>query len=363
LPLPARPTFTAISEGPVSVPLRATVSASPTPSRSAAAPTRCPIQTEFATGGVSADRGQAASLELENDDHRVLVSATDDRCVTGRLDGWVILADDESDVTGLGSGAHMTIADSIDGHVRRAEVWRVTGLSVAGGRSVAPAEPLYVIDGVIVDGLPVGSPRVSTSSGYPVLGYTNVNVGDSAKLKDSPGYWIMQQDNTADTMRSPASQGAASATVEYLPVGPRSGPGGDSSESVGVESNSVGGAIVLQYSVDGQGRPWTEGSDWFRTTLSELVRETGYNAQSRVATLRAQGGVPAVLAEIRQVRSEIGLRAYFNALFATGTLSPEDAARAASVAQSALTNASDRDRIVAQLKAMAGPSLHLGNIF
>jgi hypothetical protein len=245
------------------------------------------------------------------------------------------------------------IADSVDGHARRVVVSRVTVVSSSHEQSSlakkllyappAPNEPLYVIDGVIVEPVSVdGRPQVSTSSGYPMI-VTEINPDDIEKLntKDQTGFWISSVHATGE------------GTEPERVV----------SDSVGLELNSVGGVIAYQYFVDGRSRSWSEGADWFRTTLAELVRETGYNAQRRVATLRAQGGVPAVLDEIRRVRSDVGLRAYFDGLLASGTLSPDDAARAATVAQSTLTNASDRDRIVAHLKAMAGPSFHLGNMF
>ena len=379
--VPAAPLLTPhpTSDGPASMPVTAVASASPAPTQSVAASTRCPVQTEFAHGGVSADRGEVASLELEHDDHRVLLTASDGRCVTGRLDGWVILSDDESQVTGLGSGAHLTIADSVDGHARRVVVSRVSVVSRSHDQAglanmllhVPTAakerlnEPLYVVDGVVVEPVPGdpvrgqaqspgfypvdpgvivdGQPQVSTSSGYPMI-VTDINPDDIEKLKDESGnLWIVQQDNGESRVET------GSKTID--------------SDSVGVELNSVGGVIAYQYFVDGRPRSWAEGADWFRTTLAELVRETGYNAQSRVATLRGQGGVPAVLDEIRRVRSDVGVRAYFDALIASGSLSADDVTQAITVAKSTLTDQSDRDRIIAQLKPTAGPSFHLGNVF
>ena len=64
---------------------------------------------------------------------------------------------------------------------------------------------------------------------------------------------------------------------------------------------------------------------WFAQFLPQVLREAGINVPERVARLRAQGGVPAVLKEISQIRSSGAKRAHYEALLKGPPLSPEDA--------------------------------------
>jgi len=110
-------------------------------------------------------------------------------------------------------------------------------------------------------------------------------------------------------------------------------------------------AVEHHYFVDGRERPWEEGQAWYAATLSELVRETAYDAGARVARLRAAQGVAGVLAEIRTLRNGHARRDYFDALLNSGSLSAVEARTALDLANSSLTTGDDRDRIVARLRA------------
>ncbi len=276
---------------------------------------RCPVNEDFVHGGVSADGGRPGALEAEHGDRRILVLADDGRCVSGRIDGQVVLNGDASDVSGLGAGGQVVVIDAKDGHTRRAEV-TLEGANPKPGY-YALGEPLYVIDGVIVEG----------------------TTGDADKKK----LGIIQQNNIDQTM---AASGGARRMLDF------------------------------HYSVDGQPRPWDEGRDWFHSTLAQLVRESAYDVRNRVIQLWSHGGVPTVLEEIRRIRSEMGVRAYFDALLdvsSGGTLittrredadveatirarlSPDEAKQAAELARSMLPVSPDRDRIISALLASSNP--------
>ncbi len=272
---------------------------------------RCPVDEDFVHGGVSADGGRPAALEAEHGDRRILVLADDGRCVSGKIDGQVVLSQDASDVTGLGVGSQVIVVDAKDGHTRRAEV-AVESANTKPGYYVFGA-PMYVIDGVLVE--------------------------DTTADADTKKLWILQQNNIDQTL---AASGLPRRRLEF------------------------------RYFVDGQPRPWDEGRDWFHTTLAQLVRESAYNVRGRVIQLWSHGGVPAVFEEIRRIRSEMGVRAYFDALLdisSGGTLittrrddadveatiqarlAPDEAKQAAELVRSMLPASGDRDRIISGLLA------------
>ncbi len=326
---------------------------------------RCPVDAEFIHGGVSADGGRPAALEAEHDDHRILVLADDGRCVSGRIDGQVALSSDASDVSGLGVRGRLTITEETDGHSRRAEVVVAStdaepkpGYYIFG--QPAATAPMYVIDGTIVnddnsvnrvsDVNPDDIEKLKNAPGSPKDG-SKASPRDTSPTVDTTKLWIIQRNNIDATI------GASVDKSSGYPM---------------VTNGSVRGRslVAFRYSVDGQPRSWGDGRDWFHSTLAQLVRETGYNARDRVVQLRLHGGVPAVLDEIRHVRSEMGTRAYFDALVyisgdgpnkliygqdqaAYARLSPDDAKQAADLAKSMLPPSADRDRIVSELGGTA----------
>jgi hypothetical protein len=68
-----------------------------------------------------------------------------------------------------------------------------------------------------------------------------------------------------------------------------------------------------RWSVGGEERPFDqEARRWLAEVLPEVFRSTGLQAPERVARLLAKGGVPAVLAEIRQMSSDHVQGLYFD---------------------------------------------------
>jgi hypothetical protein len=86
------------------------------------------------------------------------------------------------------------------------------------------------------------------------------------------------------------------------------------------EAREQNGTITRKYSVNGKALSDEEGRAWLKTFLPDLVRESGFNADRRVARLLAYGGPAAVLADISQTRSDHAKSVYFRELFKQKTL-------------------------------------------
>ena len=86
------------------------------------------------------------------------------------------------------------------------------------------------------------------------------------------------------------------------------------------------GSLSYTATVDGRTVPFDGAMEaWFARFLPQVLREASINVPERVARLRAQGGVPAVLKEITEIRSSSAKRAHYEALLKGPPMSPEDA--------------------------------------
>ena len=96
-----------------------------------------------------------------------------------------------------------------------------------------------------------------------------------------------------------------------------------------IEFERDGDAVERRYFVDGDERPLdADGRAWLARVIPVLLRESGYDAEARVARLRARGGNGAVLAEIDAIRGDYARRAYLVALAESARLAPSELARA-----------------------------------
>jgi hypothetical protein len=87
-----------------------------------------------------------------------------------------------------------------------------------------------------------------------------------------------------------------------------------------------GGEPRYRFTVDGDDRPLdAAGRGWLAEVLPEVLRATGLQAPERVARLLSEGGVPAVLAEIRLMTSDRVQGLYFDQVLHQRRLSPADA--------------------------------------
>ena len=82
-----------------------------------------------------------------------------------------------------------------------------------------------------------------------------------------------------------------------------------------VEFSKADGAIKRRYVVDGKDQPFgPEAKEFLKRVLPHIMRESGYDAERRVARIKAKGGVEAVLAEIDLIRGSYAARVYVGAL-------------------------------------------------
>jgi hypothetical protein len=131
-----------------------------------------------------------------------------------------------------------------------------------------------------------------------------------------------------------------------------------SDRSVAVTSGSDGS---LSYSavVDGRAVPFDGAMrGWLSGLLPEVLREAAINVPERVARLRAQGGVPAVLKEISQIHSSYAKRAHYEELIKKGpALSSADAERVAQQVGTDLTSSGDLSAVLQILPKSATQSV------
>ena len=93
---------------------------------------------------------------------------------------------------------------------------------------------------------------------------------------------------------------------------------------------------------------------WVGRVLPEVLREAGINVPERVARLRAQGGVPAVLEAIARIHSSGSKRLHYEELIKKGApLSASDAERIAEQAGRDLTSSGDLSSVIQMLPRSA----------
>jgi hypothetical protein len=102
---------------------------------------------------------------------------------------------------------------------------------------------------------------------------------------------------------------------------------------------------------------------WLEQLLPTVLREMAVNVPARVARLRAQGGVPAVLQEIARIRSSGSKRAHYEELIKKGpTLSDADVERILTQVGRDLTSSGDLASVIQMLprKAIQSPGARRG---
>ncbi len=111
------------------------------------------------------------------------------------------------------------------------------------------------------------------------------------------------------------------------------------------------GSISYTATVDGKPVPFDATMQaWLAKFLPQFLREAGLNVPERVARLRAQGGVAAVLREIAQMRSSGAKASHYEELIkSTPTLSSADLVKITQQVPRDLTSSGDLSRILQML--------------
>lgn len=128
--------------------------------------------------------------------------------------------------------------------------------------------------------------------------------------------------------------------------------GADRSVSV---TSTGDGSLSYAAIVDGRTVAFDGGLQaWLGGFLPEIVRESGIDVPERVARIRAQGGVPAVLREVSQIHSTATKRAYYEELLKGAPLSGSDADNvAAQVSKDFSASSGDLSSVLQQLPRTA----------
>ena len=115
------------------------------------------------------------------------------------------------------------------------------------------------------------------------------------------------------------------------------------------------GSLSYAAMIDGRTAPFDAAmQSWLSHLLPEVLREAGINVPARVARLRAQGGVPAVLQEIGRIHSSGAKAAHYEELIKNGpTLSAADAEKVARQVARDLTSSGDLSRVLQMLPRSA----------
>jgi beta-lactamase regulating signal transducer with metallopeptidase domain len=110
------------------------------------------------------------------------------------------------------------------------------------------------------------------------------------------------------------------------------------------------GSLSYTASANGRAVPFDETMvAWLSRLLPEILREAAINVPDRVARLRAQGGVPAVLQDISRIRSSSAKRAHYEELLKS-PMNAGDAERVTTqVAQDLGGNSGDLSSVLQQL--------------
>ncbi|HSU15787.1 hypothetical protein [Longimicrobium sp.] len=117
-----------------------------------------------------------------------------------------------------------------------------------------------------------------------------------------------------------------------------------------VEYRDDGGGVRRRFFRDGRETAPGEGDEaWIRAAMLELVRESGVNAEARVARIYRRGGTAAVLEETRRISSDGAKRAYFTALLRQPGLRPGDTAEALEEAGRRIASDGDKRSVLATL--------------
>ena len=118
-----------------------------------------------------------------------------------------------------------------------------------------------------------------------------------------------------------------------------------------VELRAKGATITRRWFVDNTERPYDAAArEWFTTTLTDLIRRTGYQAEERSKWILQTRGVDGMFQEIAAVDGDYTKRIYYQALVADGKADPAVVSRVVSQAGNELTSSYD----LAELLVLVG---------
>jgi len=234
-----------------------------------------------------------------------------------------------------------------------------------------PASPVIVSNGATSTQLPASGStaavksKMASQSTWSCDNYLASQRGTSTHINSSNNgasqilqYLVATADHCAEaTVVGPAKFSADETRIAQL------SPGGfarfrerTSAFDRAVSVTPLGdGSLSYAAMTDGRSVPFDAVmQSWLAQLLPEVLREAAINVPERVARLRAQGGVPAVLQEISRMHSSSAKRAHYEELIKHGpTLSPADAERIAEQVGTDLTSSGDLSSVLQMLPRSA----------
>jgi bla regulator protein blaR1 len=125
-----------------------------------------------------------------------------------------------------------------------------------------------------------------------------------------------------------------------------------------------GGAPQVAFELDGDEHPYDEAARaWLARLLPEIFRQTGIDAHGRVGRILARGGVDAVLAESRLIRSDYVQRIYLTELLAQAKPGPQQVERVVDLAARGIDSDYDLAELLVAALGSQGSSAVVGNAF
>ncbi|NNE69400.1 MAG: hypothetical protein HKN29_03430 [Rhodothermales bacterium] len=107
-----------------------------------------------------------------------------------------------------------------------------------------------------------------------------------------------------------------------------------------------GGEIVYEYRREGKRIPYDQAREEIGDFLLSVVRDGGLDAERRVGILLEDGGVSAVMAEVRLVESGSGAGRYLSELVRQADLDTDELEEVAALAASHVPSSGDRSRLL-----------------
>ena len=125
-----------------------------------------------------------------------------------------------------------------------------------------------------------------------------------------------------------------------------------------------GGAPQIAFELDGDAHPFDDAARaWLARLLPELFRQTGIDAHARVGRFLARGGVEAVLAESRLIRSDYVQRIYLVELLAQAHPGPQQVNRVVELGAKGIQSDYDLAELLVAALGSQGPAVVVGEAF
>src|SRR6185436_8796254 len=131
-----------------------------------------------------------------------------------------------------------------------------------------------------------------------------------------------------------------------------------------IAEGGPGGAPQISFELDGHEHPFDEAAkSWLARLLPEVFRQTGIDAEGRVARLLARGGFEAVFAESRLINNDNVQRTYLTELIAQAHPGPQQVNRIVELAAQGVQSDYDLAELLIAALGSQGAGVVVGGAF